>query len=192
MAAIWMQKRNGGLYPSDAEGEDILSAMVSPEVKVEVSEASLRSIPEHRLWFKIIAEVYEESDRYKELYDNPEHLRAHLLIKVGHCDSVMYEAESYDAALLQTEAVRRTFDATRRKGQHAVIKTDHSNGSFFTVFKTPRSVKITGKNSIGQRQFHLIVSQTFDIIHSDTGISADDLKLSWENLRQIGKKRIAA
>ena len=192
MATIWMQKKNGGLYPSDAEGEDILAMMAAPEVKVDVSEASLRSIPEHRLWFKCIAEVYNGSDRYKELYDNPEHLRAHLLIKVGHCNSDMYEAESYEAAILQTEACRRTFDRTRIKGQHGVIKTVHDNGKFFTIFKTPRSVKITGKNSIGQRQFHLIVSQTFDIIHYETGISVDDLKRNWENLRQSGRKRIAA
>jgi hypothetical protein len=195
MAAIWMRKtEDGGLYPSDLEGEDFLASISLPEVKVDVTEANLRSIPEHRLWFKCLASVYDASERYKELYDNSEHLRAHLLIKVGHCDSDMYEAESYEAALLQTEAVRRTFERTRRKGQYAVLKTVYGDGKYFTVFKTPRSVRITGKNSIGQHQFHLIVSQTFDIIHSETRISVDDLRRDWEDLRAQGKtkRRIAA
>ena len=192
MTAIWLQLRNGCLVPSDEEGRDFLASIAVPEVKAEVTAASLRSLPEHRLFFKVISSVYEADEAYKEKYANDAQLRAHLLIKAGHCESDDYEAADYKSALLIVDTLKDHHAKHRAKGKYAICKVEEKDGKFFASFVTPNSLRMTGPNAVGQHTFHSIVTRVFDIIHQETKISVDDLKHTWIELRkQYGKKVMA-
>jgi hypothetical protein len=177
MAAIWMQKRNGGLYPTDAEGEDILSAMVVPEVCVEVKPGDLRSISEERLFFKVLRDVWDCTQKYKDKYSHPEQLRAHLLMQIGHSDIQMHETKSKDEARRLGDALRQNFDFTRSKGKYGRVVYSDDGDKYFTAFEVPKSLK---RIKLGQHKFNVIVNQVFDKIHEQTNISVDDLRMKWE------------
>lgn len=192
MEAVWLVAQNGGLFPTCEQGRDFLASLSTPDVKAELTPATARSIQEHNLFFKVISSAYEADEAYKEKYINDEQLRAHLLIKAGHCESDDYEAEDYESALLLVDTLKVHHAKHRAKGKYAICKVEQKDGKFFASFVTPKSLKMTGKNAVGQHTFHSVVTRVFDIIQHETEISVDDLKRAWDELRRKYGKRISA
>jgi hypothetical protein len=187
MVAIWMEIRNGGLFPTEEAGKDLLAAFAGPEVKVTVEPGDLRSILEERLFFKVIRSVWESTPKYRNKYSHPEQLRAHLLMQIGHSNVEMYETKSKDEALRLGDALRRNFEINRAKGKYGRVVYSDEGDKHFAAFETPKSLK---RIKLGQHAFNVIVNKVFDIIHEQTGISVDDLRRKWETELSVnGAKR---
>ena len=189
MAVIWMEKRNGGLFPTDEVGEDLLARMAAPEAQVEITNVDLRSLPEHRLFFAAIADVWKTWPEYKHNYSSAEHLRAKLLIEAGHVVSDEYETPNEDAAIVLAGILKQNFERARAKGKYGFAKIDKRGKKVYAVFETAKSISWT---KLGQAKFNSIVNSVFDIIEADTGISIDTLRQKWQEKLTENKQRLAA
>jgi hypothetical protein len=189
MTVIWMEKRNGGLFPTDEVGEDLLARMAAPEAQVEITNIDLRSLPEHRLFFAVIANFWKTWPEYKHNYRNAEQLRAKLLIEAGHVVSDEYEAPNEDAAIELAAILRQNFERARAKGKYGFARIDRRGKKVYAVFETAKSISWT---KLGQAKFNSIVNSVFEIIKAETGISIENIRQMWQAKLAENKGKMAA
>ena len=129
---------------------------------IEVRPGKRRSRRQHGWFFHMIASAYDNQSAGPEFVDS-EHLRAWLLIKVGHCDVAEFDPGS----------ISRPMAAWLRKTFRAIDFTER-RGKIFA--KTPRSISIYGPNAIGSAEMTDIANKVAEVIMSDIvpGTTWDD------------------
>ena len=107
--------------------------------------------------------------------NNKEHLRALMLIRVGHCEPEhVIEAHAQSEMEWAIKTANALMAAERRAGRYGV--TTISEGGI--VVRRPASIAMSGKNKISEKKFCQITDEVFAIIAMETGIVLDVWKRS--------------
>lgn len=126
---------------------------------IEVRPGKKRSRKQHGWFFAMLTSAYENQSAGPEFVDS-EHLRAWLLIKVGHCDVAEFDPGS----------ISRPMAAWLRKTFRAIDFTERG-GKIFA--KTPRSISF---KSVGSAEMTEIANKVVEVIMAEIvpGTTWDD------------------
>ena len=118
-----------------------------------------RSREEHNLLFAVIAAAFDnwpESHSFRPV--DAEHLRAWLLIEVGHYESFVLDIDVADAAKLGMFLLhgKREFRIIRRGGRNVLLR--------------PATIR---KRSLGAAKYREIAQAVYEVIEAATGITPD-------------------
>ena len=84
MPEIYLQKIAGVLAPADDKAEEVIKGM-KPEEGMKLNYSLVRSIGNHRRFFKFIQIAFDSQDHF----DDKEIFRKYLEMKAGHFDTVV-------------------------------------------------------------------------------------------------------
>ena len=127
-----------------------------------------RSDASHRLFFAVIAEAFKQWPETAEFQpEDAEHLRAYLLVKAKHYDSLDVRCKNSDAIGLrmQLDAVIRQFCDGKPPLMHAYpwgVRT----------FK-PRSLAYA---KCDRKTFNAVSERVYELIEAAIGVKVDDLR----------------
>lgn len=92
-----------GRFAAASRLDHDLAAQLPVNGKVRARITQQRSSPEHRYFFAVISRAFENNRAGPSLEEcpTPEHLRAWLLIKAGHCDTQTFEPRAVTAPVVR-------------------------------------------------------------------------------------------
>jgi len=181
---LWLQPRNGGLFPLDNEGEEALAAIGNRDVEVTIKADSIRSPDEHRLFFATIEQAFNSWKPDHEFRpENKEHLRAWLLCEAGYCTTTLFQVvhgasdgcfiESMDGEKIE---VAKNIGDLAAKVAKAVRNDKRPIIDPYGPAVRVRIAKSIAWHNLGQARFHQIVSKVSDVLVAELGVSISDLK----------------
>lgn len=129
---------------------------------VEVVIGKRRSVPQHRWFFAMVAAAHENQSAGPS-FDDPEQLRAWLLIQAGHCDVKVFEPRS------MTREVAAWLRQTFRAVDFTLDRAGRINA------KTPRSIAF---RKCGSAEMTEIANKVVEIIMAD--IVPGSTRTDWE------------
>lgn len=118
-----------GRFATASKLDHDLAATLPANGKVRAKITQPRSVDEHRWFFAVIAKAFENNRAgpSPDECPTPEHLRAWLLIKAGHCDTQTFEPQAVTAPVVRwmKQVQPMTFWSVTRDG-HIIARTAKS------------------------------------------------------------------
>ena len=135
----------------------------------------IRSLPDHRRFFGVIAKAWENwPEGYSDFQpSSAEHLRSWLLVKAGYHDVTFVPVEAEVTAhppimALVRLAVEASLAAVDQRGGYAIVRVSATGLEIL-------SAKSISFATLGQKEFGQIRQAVEEILESTLGVTADQL-----------------